>query len=79
MNAYKLSALPKHVEQELQRRALAERKDIDAVILESLERGLGLRSDLHTDLDFLIGRWEDDSGFDEAVASFEKVDEDLWR
>ena len=79
MNSYTLSAIPDHVERELKRRALEERKDVNAVILESLERGLGLRSDLHTDLDFLIGSWENDPSFDEAVATFETVDEELWR
>lgn len=79
MNSYTLSAIPDHVERELRRRALEERKDVNSVILESLERGLGLRNDVHTDLDFLIGSWQGDPAFDEAVATFETVDEELWR
>jgi hypothetical protein len=79
MSAYTIPAVPEHVERELRRRALDERKDVNAVILESLERGLGLRSDVHTDLDFLIGSWENDPAFDEAVETFERVDEELWR
>lgn len=79
MSSYTLSSVPEHVEQELQRRAQEERKDISLVIVESLERGLGLRVACHADLDFLIGSWEEDPAFDAAVASFEQIDEDQWR
>ena len=46
-----------------------------------IARGLELdaRPVEHTDLDHLIGTWQDDPGFDRAIADFERVDEDAWK
>ena len=32
----------------------------------------------HTDLDHLIGSWQEDPAFDLAIVDFERVDEDAW-
>ena len=79
MNAQAFPPLPDHVDRELRRLAAAQNKDVSAVIVETLERGLGLDRGRHSDLDFLIGSWEADPAFDQAVESFESIDEDLWR
>lgn len=79
MNAYTLPPLPEHIDRELKRRAAEEKKDVAAVIMETLEHGLGLSQPEHSDLDFLIGSWEADPAFDEAVKAFEAIDEDQWR
>ncbi len=31
------------------------------------------------DLSFLVGTWQDDPAFDEAIADQDKVDEEMWR
>lgn len=79
MNAYTLPSLPEHIDRELKRRAAEEKKDVSAVIVETLEHALGLRQPEHSDLDFLIGSWEADPAFDDAVKAFEAIDEDQWR
>jgi hypothetical protein len=79
MNAQTFASLPEHIDRELKRRAVEEKKDVSAVIVETLERGLGLNRQEHSDLDFLVGSWETDPGFDEAVKAFETIDEDQWR
>lgn len=71
---YILSSVPDHLDRELKRRAAAENKDVEQVILESLERALQTAQP-HTDLDHLAGTWEDDPEFDSALADFERIDE----
>lgn len=67
---------------ELRRRAGEEQKSLNAVIIEALEKAIGVQSGPteHTDLDFLIGSWEEDPMFDEVIADFEQLDEEgMWR
>lgn len=71
---YVLNSVPDHLDRELKRRAAAENKGVEQVILESLERALQ-NPQPHTDLDHLAGTWEDDPAFDSAVADFEQIDE----
>lgn len=71
---YILSSVPDHLDRELQRRAAAENKDVEQVIVESLERALQTPQ-RHTDLDHLAGIWEDDPEFERALADFERIDE----
>ena len=33
----------------------------------------------HTDLDHLIGTWQEDPAFDLAIADFGRIDEDVWK
>ena len=52
--------------------------------LDSLTHGArGLELDAkpveHSDLDALIGSWQEDKAFDRAVADFERVDEEAWK
>ena len=49
--------------------------------VEALARGLDLdtKPAEYEDLDHLIGTWQEDPGFDDAVAAFERVDEDAWK
>ena len=70
---YILSSVPDHLDRELQRRAAAEHKDVEQVIVESLE--WALQAQRHTDLDHLAGTWEDDPDFERALADFERIDE----
>jgi len=78
---YTLRAIPPAIDQALRRLARQEHRSLNAVALEALARGLNLGSEppKFTDLDDLIGTWEDDPAFNDAVAAFELVDEDAWR
>lgn len=78
---YTLRAIPAAIDRALRQRARVEAKSLNAVAVETLARGLSLDGQPveHTDLDFLIGSWEEDPGFDRAVAEFERVEEGVWR
>lgn len=78
---YTIRAVPAAVDRALRRQARAEGKSLNTVTIEALCRGLELDTQLveHTDLDALIGTWQEDSGFDSAMADFERVDEEMWK
>lgn len=78
---YTIRAVPPDIDRALRRRARQEAKSLNAVAIEALARGLELEAQpvQHTDLDDLIGTWQEDPAFDRAVADFERVDEDAWR
>ena len=80
-NQYTIRSVPDRIDRELRRRARAEEKSLNTVILEALERAIGLQSEpiKYTDLDFLIGSWEEDPEFDAAISDFERIDESIWR
>ena len=78
---YTIRAVPDALDRAVRQRAQREAKSLNAVVVEALARGLDLdaRPAEHTDLDHLIGTWEEDPEFDHAIADFERVDDDAWR
>ena len=78
---YTIRAIPAAIDHAVRQRARREEKSINAVVVEALARGLELdaRPAAYTDLDELIGTWQEDPEFDRAVADFERIDEDVWK
>jgi hypothetical protein len=76
---YTIRTVPPAIDRALRRRAKQEDKSLNAVVVEALIRGLELdaKHGEHTDLDALIGSWQEDKAFDRAMADFELVDEDV--
>lgn len=75
---YTIRSVPDTLDRAVRQRAHSQRKSINAVVVEALARGMEIGVE-HTDLDHLIGTWQEDPGFDRAVADFGRVDEDDWR
>ena len=73
---YTSGAAPEAVDRALRQRAGREATSLDAVVAEALARGLEPEAEpvRHTDLDHLIGTWQEDLEFDRAVADFDRVD-----
>jgi plasmid stability protein len=78
---YTIRAVPPAIDQALRLRAREEGKSLNTVAVETLARGLEMDAVPieHTDLDDLIGSWEEDPAFDRAVAEFERIDEEAWK
>ncbi|MDZ4288980.1 MAG: hypothetical protein U0984_13520 [Prosthecobacter sp.] len=78
---YTIRAVPPAIDRALRRRAKQEAKSLNAVAVEALARGLELDAKPveHTDLDALVGSWQEDQGFDRAMADFERIDEEVWK
>jgi hypothetical protein len=72
----KIRFVPAAIDNAMRQRALNECKSLNTIALEALARGLGLspKATEHTDLDALIGSWQEDPEFDRAVADFDKID-----
>lgn len=78
---YTIRAVSEALDRAVRNRARTERKSINAVVVEALARGLELEAQPveHEDLDHLIGTWQEDPGFDRAIADFERIDPDVWQ
>ncbi len=74
---YTIRSIPDAIDSALRRLAKQESKSINTVAVEALARGLQLDAVVieHSDLDSLVGSWQEDSAFDEAVADFERIDD----
>ena len=78
---YTIRAVPTAIDRALRRRARQDAKSLNTVAIEALARGLEIdaRPVEHSDLDPLVGSWQEDPAFDRAVADFERVDEEAWK
>ena len=78
---YTIHSVPDVIDRAVRHRAWREDKSMNAIVVEALARGLEIetRAVEHTDLDHLIGTWQEDPEFDLAVADFERLDRDAWR
>lgn len=63
----------------MRHRARREAKTINSVLVEALARGLEVEPVEYRDLDPLIGTWQEDPAFDNAVADFERINDDAGR
>ena len=74
---YTIRAVPAAIDRALRHRARQEAKSLNTVAVEALARGLEFNAKPieHTDLDALIGSWQEDKAFDRVIADFETVDE----
>lgn len=78
---YTIRQVPPHVDRALRQRVREERRSLNAVVIEMLERALGLTGQpiRHHDLDDLAGTWVDDPEFDKAIEDMDQIDPELWR
>jgi hypothetical protein len=78
---YTVRNIPKHLDEELRKKAQETGKSLNTVILRALQRGAGLAHQTceQSDLDFLIGSWVEDADTDDALAAQRNIDDELWR
>lgn len=79
---YTVRDVPVQVDAVLRRRAAEQRTSLTQVLREALLRAAGLGSEdepTHHDVDHLAGRWDEDPGFDAAIAAQDQVDDEQWR
>ncbi|MBI4373322.1 MAG: hypothetical protein HY542_00440 [Deltaproteobacteria bacterium] len=77
---YTIRNLSRQVDGLLRRKSEEEGKSLNEVVLEALERGVGLTEEtvIYKDLDSLAGSWKEDPRFDEALKAQDQVDTKLW-
>jgi hypothetical protein len=78
---YTLRDIPPALDRALRERAEQEGKSLNQVAREALKRGIGLpeSQQVWDDLDHLVGSWQDDPAFDEAIKQQDTVDPEAWR
>jgi hypothetical protein len=78
---YTIRQVPKHIDRSLRQKSKKARQSLNEAAIDALSKGLGLadvRPRYH-DLDALAGTWEEDPGFDTAIAAQDQVDPSLWK
>ncbi|MFY9747435.1 MAG: hypothetical protein WA891_04025 [Acidobacteriaceae bacterium] len=78
---YTIRNVPTSLDAALRRRAQEQRKSLNEIAIEALARGAGIEGERirKRDLSDIVGTWQNDPAFDEAIAAQDTVDEDLWR
>jgi len=78
---YTLRQIPPALDVALRRRSRRDGKSMNQTAIEVLQAGLAMSGDalVHRDLDFMVGSWEEDSAFDEAIQAQDRVDLKLWQ
>ncbi len=78
---YTIRNVPTRVDRALRKRARDERKSLNRIALDVMEKGLGLADQpaRYHDLDELAGKWVEDPEFDRAIEEMDEIDPELWK
>ena len=78
---YTIRQIPKHIDRSLRQKSKQSRQSLNEAAIDALTKGLGLADvrPCYHDLDALAGTWQEDPGFDRAIAAQDQVDPRLWR
>jgi plasmid stability protein len=78
---YTIRSIPAHVDRALRQRSTRERKSLNEVAIEALERGLDLEGHpvRRRDLGEIAGSWVRDREVDRALDDQRTIDPALWR
>lgn len=73
--------LPPELAEALEREKRRRGDSLNGTVIGLLSQGLGVGTARSNGLAQLAGRWSEEEfrGFEEAVAPFERVDDELWR
>ena len=81
MPQYTIRNVPEAVDRELRDRAKRTGQSLNDAAVEAIKRGLGIARVDHAydDLDDLVGTWQHDDAFDQAIDDQDTVDAEAWR
>ena len=85
MGAITIRGIDNEVAKTLKERAKKEGVSVNSIVLRIVKESLGLkkkrRTVIYNDLDHLAGTWgeKDYAEFQNKVADFEKIDENVWK
>jgi hypothetical protein len=77
---YTIRGIPPAVDAALRERARVTGKTLNEVVIEALAEGLGVTGAprKRRNVDDIAGSWIEDDAFDDAIASQDQIDEDMW-
>ena len=78
---YTIRQIPRVLDAALRRRAREQGKSLNEVAIEALVRGAGVGQirERQRDLSDIAGTWRKDRGFEQAMASQDTIDKELWQ
>jgi plasmid stability protein len=81
MTTLTIRNLPDDVAKALEREKRRRGASLNQTVIDLLSQGLGVRTPRSNGLAALAGTWTEEQyrEFEDAVAPFERVDEELWR
>jgi len=80
MLQYTIRNIPEYIDRIARGKSKKNHTSLNKVLLEALSRGLDVESDIeYHDMDDLAGTWITDPDTDTALASFNEIDESLWK
>lgn len=81
MPQYTIRNVPLPIDRALREFARRRGMSLNDATITMLQRGLGVSGENteYSDLDELIGTWQEDEAFDQVIAEQDRVDAALWR
>lgn len=78
---YTIRNVPEYLDAVLRDAARAQGKSLNEVAIEALTRGAGMGESRRRqrDLRDIAGTWQEDPGFDDAIAAQDTIDEEMWK
>jgi len=77
---YTVRNIPKRIDDVLRKKAKAEGRSLNDVVLDALSRGAGLGTEKvkYRDLSWMAGTWVEDPAFDESMDEHEIIWPERW-
>lgn len=77
---YTIRNIPESLDIYLRQMAKKSGRSLNETAVQSLLKGCGLSDEeiIYNDLDHLIGTWQEDIGFDEAIRMQDQIDKEAW-
>jgi len=80
MPQYTVRNIPDGLDRALREWACRRKISLNRAVVDALKRGVGIEEEQEkSDLDDLIGTWQEDTEFDQALADQDTIEPDLWR
>ncbi|MFO7848618.1 MAG: hypothetical protein R6V67_01550 [Spirochaetia bacterium] len=80
MSQYTVRNIPAGLDRALREWAKRRNVSLNRAIVDALKRGIGIEEEQeHHDLDDLVGTWQEDREFEQAISEQDAVEPDLWR
>lgn len=78
---YTLRNVPKVLDRALRQQARAQHKSLNEVVIEALQRAVGLVGELpvQRDLSDIVGTWQTDPEMERVLAEQRRIDPEMWR
>ena len=80
MRQYTVRNIPSALDRALREWARQRNISLNKAIVAAIKRGIGMDEEQeHNDLDDLIGTWQQDEEFEQALTEQDTIEQDLWR